>query len=309
MQTLRRVLLPLLLIVAVFAVPRPGLAQVAVSITVAPPPLPVYVQPVIPGPGWIWAPGYWAWGPYGYYWVPGTWVRPPRIGLLWTPGWWGWADGVYVWHVGYWGPHVGFYGGINYGFGYFGVGYAGGYWDHDRFFYNRDYNNIRNVHITNVYNRTVVVNNVTRVSFNGGRSGLVARPTAEEERFAREPHVRPTALQVRHDNAARTNPALRSSVNHGHPHIAATTRPGAFTGRGVVHAQGSTPYHPQRHAQPQRAVRQANQPGPRGPAPQHGQAPQGGPQPQGEPRHQHEGGGQGGPGGPPGGGGNPERHP
>jgi len=35
----------------------------------------------------------------------------------------------------YWGPVVGFYGGINYGFGYFGRGYEGGRWEHDHFYY------------------------------------------------------------------------------------------------------------------------------------------------------------------------------
>ena len=54
----------------------------------------------------------------GYYWVPGTWVQPPRVGVLWTPGYWGFVGGVYAFHAGYWGPHVGFYGGVNYGFGY-----------------------------------------------------------------------------------------------------------------------------------------------------------------------------------------------
>ena len=53
---------------------------------------------------------------------------PPRAGVLWTPGYWGFAGGVYAWHAGYWGPHVGFYGGINYGFGYGGVGFVGGEW-------------------------------------------------------------------------------------------------------------------------------------------------------------------------------------
>ena len=55
----------------------PSSAQIiGVSIRVAPPPIPVYVQPVIPGPGYIWVPGYWAWDDDGedYYWVPGTWV-------------------------------------------------------------------------------------------------------------------------------------------------------------------------------------------------------------------------------------------
>ena len=308
MRSFRRVLVLLLLVGAPFALPRPSAAQVAISVTVAPPPLPVYAQPPIPAPGWIWVPGYWAWGPYGYYWVPGTWVLPPRVGLLWTPGWWGWEDGRYFWHAGYWGPHVGFYGGINYGFGYFGVGYVGGYWDHDRFHYDRAYNNIRNVHVTNVYNRTYVVHNVTRASFNG-RGGIEARPTPDEERFAHERHFGPSAMQNRHANVARGNPALRSSVNHGHPHVAATVRPGAFTGRGVVHAQGSVPYRPERHAPPRPEVRHTNGPAPQGPMPR-GPAPAYQPQGHGGPPHpegdqHHEGGG---PGGPPGEGGGFDHH-
>src|ERR1700693_3024093 len=95
---------------------------VGISVRVAPPALPVYTQPVGPGPGYMWTPGYWAWNDdAGYYWVPGTWVVAP-VGLLWTPGYWGFADGAYGWHRGYWGPHIGFYGGVNYGYGYGGVG-------------------------------------------------------------------------------------------------------------------------------------------------------------------------------------------
>src|SRR5580700_6527051 len=66
-------------------------AQVAVSITVAPPALPVYEQPPCPSAGYIWTPGYWAYGPNGYFWVPGTWVMAPQPGFLWTPGYWGWG--------------------------------------------------------------------------------------------------------------------------------------------------------------------------------------------------------------------------
>src|ERR1700691_5037445 len=108
-------------------------AGVFISVNFAPPVLPVYVQPPLPEPGYIWTPGYWAYGDDGYYWVPGTWVEPPSVGLLWTPGYWGWNDGVYVFNAGYWGATVGFYGGIDYGFGYGGVGYLGGRWDHGRF--------------------------------------------------------------------------------------------------------------------------------------------------------------------------------
>src|ERR1700752_3690639 len=111
----------LLLAIAMLFVSTAAFAQVSVSVTIAPPPLPVYVQPVCPGEGYIWTPGYWAYDEdAGYYWVPGTWVLAPRVGYLWTPGYWGWERGGYLWHVGYWGPHVGFYGGGNYGFGFGG---------------------------------------------------------------------------------------------------------------------------------------------------------------------------------------------
>ncbi len=102
-----RYLFPLLLATSALTLtPNLAAAQVSVgvSITVAPPVLPVYVQPPIPAPGYIWTPGYWAYGDAGYYWVPGTWVLPPTVGLLWTPGYWGWSDGVYAFNAGYWGP-------------------------------------------------------------------------------------------------------------------------------------------------------------------------------------------------------------
>jgi len=222
--------------------PQPAEAQVTVgvSITVPPPALPVYVQPVIPAEGYIWTPGYWAWGPYGYYWVPGTWVLPPAAGLLWTPGYWAWENAVYIWHPGYWGERVGFYGGINYGFGYFGTGFVGGFWERGHFHYNRTINNFGSVHITNVYSRTVYNNtNVTRVSFNGGRGGTNARPTAQQQAFARGSHIGPSNLQVQHEETARNDRAMLSSVNHGRPTIAATPRPAAFQDRGAVRARGA----------------------------------------------------------------------
>jgi hypothetical protein len=222
------------------ALPLAANASVAVGISVnfAPPELPVYVQPEIPAPGYIWTPGYWAWSPAGYYWVPGTWVLPPAVGLLWTPGYWGFVDGAYLWHGGYWGPHVGFYGGINYGCGYGGVGYQGGYWHGHDFMYNRAYSNVRNINVTNVYNRTIVNNgSVTRVSFNGGAGGIAARPSRTELAAVHERHVAFTSDQRRQENMARGNESLRASVNGGHPAIAATPRPGAFSGHGVVAAR------------------------------------------------------------------------
>jgi len=218
-------------------------AQVAVgvSIEVAPPLLPVYDQPPMPDVGYIWTPGYWAYGPEGYYWVPGTWVLPPAVGLLWTPPYWGWSDGVYVLHAGYWGPHVGFYGGINYGFGYEGVGYEGGYWEHGVFNYNQTVNNFGGVNVTNVYDKTVINStSVTNVSFNGGTGGTTAQPSAEQVAAAREQHTPPTPLQAQHEHVSSTNHALLASVNHGQPAIAATPRPGELNAHGVVGTRDAT---------------------------------------------------------------------
>src|SRR5258707_6540251 len=123
-----RVIRYLFLAMMVLAIPASSFAGVFISVGIAPPVLPVYVQPACPGDGYIWTPGYWAYGDDGYYWVPETWVVAPEPGFLWTPGYWGFGGGLYAWHAGYWGPHIGFYGGVNYGFGYFGSGYEGGDW-------------------------------------------------------------------------------------------------------------------------------------------------------------------------------------
>ncbi len=198
---------------------QPSSAGIAISITIAPPVLPVYLQPPCPVEGYLWTPGYWAWGPAGYYWVPGVWVRPPRIGLLWTPGYWGFAGGSYLWHAGYWGPHVGFYGGVNYGFGFSGVGFFGGVWSGGVFRYNTAVTNVNTTIIHNTYiDRTVIRNTYVnnRVSYNGP-GGITARPTAQEQMAAREQHFQPTPMQVSHRQSASQERAQLASVNRGHP--------------------------------------------------------------------------------------------
>ncbi len=236
-----------LLTLMTLAMASPSFAQLAVSINIAPPSLPVYEQPVIPGPGYLWVPGYWAWNPQyeAYYWVAGTWVLPPQVGVLWTPGYWGWAGNAFSWNPGYWGLHVGFYGGINYGFGYTGDGYQGGYWNNGAFFYNRSVNKIANVtNITNVYNKTVINNvRINNVSYNGGNGGTTVRPTPAQLAAANKRHIPPTVEQARQQQAASTNRMLLASVNHGKPPIAATSKPGVLSGRGVVAAKAAAPYH------------------------------------------------------------------
>jgi hypothetical protein len=221
--------------------PLAAQAQIICVSNVTPPPeIPVYDQPPIPDAGYLWIPGYWASGPNGYFWVPGTWVLPPAAGLLWTPGYWAWRDGIYVWNAGYWGPRVGFYGGIDYGFGYGGAGYEGGRWDNGVFVYNRAVNNFGAVAIAHFYEKPVVVEATVRVSFNGGAGGTTVRPTAEQEAAAREAHVAALPAQFTHERVASADKALLASENHGRPSIAATPKPGEFA-KGATAAREVAP--------------------------------------------------------------------
>ena len=238
----------LLFAVAMLCVSAASFAQIGISISFAPPELPVYEQPICPGDGYLWTPGYWAYAnDYDdYYWVPGTWVMAPEVGLLWTPAYWGWGGNGYVFYDGYWGQQVGFYGGVSYGYGYYGNGYEGGRWDNGHFFYNRSVNNVNVTVIHNVYNTTVINSTtVNRVSYNGGSGGISARPTPQQEAAGREKHIPAVAVQTEHAQAARTNPEQRASVNHGKPAVAATPKPGAFSDRAVVAAKSAgAPYNP-----------------------------------------------------------------
>jgi hypothetical protein len=193
-----------------------------------PPALPAYTAPAAPYPNWQLVPGYWAWGGYGYYWVPAYWTAAPAVGLYWTPGYWGYLNGAYNWSPGYWGPTVGFYGGINYGFGYFGTGFVGGFWSGGAFNYNTAVVNVNRTVIRNTYvNRTVIARQGTihsRVSFNGGRGGVRARPTAGQL-AARRAAVAETTAQRDHERVAARDRTMLATVNHGHPHVVAVTKP------------------------------------------------------------------------------------
>ena len=215
--------------------------SIGISVGIAPPPLPVYTQPPIPGPGYLWIPGYWAWDAddEDYYWVPGYWQRPPRVGLLWTPGYWGWNNGAYVFNDGYWGPTVGFYGGVAYGFGYDGIGYDGGYWRGGSFFYNRAVTNVT-VNITNVYARPMAIHTVNRVSFNGGHGGIAVRPTPGQLAAART-RIPPTSAQLQHIRGAAVDRSLRSKVNAGNPSITSVQH--GFVGAGKTGPAGATKLH------------------------------------------------------------------
>jgi len=217
-------------------------AQVGISVNIAPPVLPVYEQPLCPVEGYIWTPGYWGWGDGDYYWVPGVWVPPPRVGLLWTPAWWGWNNGAYAFNQGYWGPTVGFYGGINYGYGYTGNGYWGGRWEGNAFRYNTavtrvNTNVVHNTYINNSVNNQM---NVNRTSFNGP-NGIKTEPTGEQKAAAANAQkMGPTSEQLARQQAASKDQNLRASVNKGNPNADAikSFNKGEGVGQGKGGEQG-----------------------------------------------------------------------
>ena len=161
-------------LMGILVFPHKAISQVDISITanVAPPELPVYSQPPCPVNGYLWTLGYWAYDNGDYYWVPRVWVSPPQPGYLWTPFYWGFENGNYGLHPGYWGRDIGFYGGVNYGYGYGGSGFYGGRWEENRFNYNTAVVNVNTTVIHNTYiDRTVIINNPIandHRSFNGG---------------------------------------------------------------------------------------------------------------------------------------------
>ncbi|HUD15536.1 MAG TPA: hypothetical protein VMQ56_17925 [Terracidiphilus sp.] len=220
----------LMLALLVCLIPASLQAGVFVSVNFGPPVLPVYEQPICPAPNLMWTPGYWGYGPDGYYWIPGAWVPSPFVGGLWTPGYWGWGNGLYIFHPGYWGYHVGYYGGVNYGFGYGGIGFAGGEWRHGAFAYNTAVMHVdeRIVHTTYV-DRTVVergyVARDSHVAYSGGPGGIRHAPNAQEQTFAHEQHVAPTAYQTQHMNSAQADRTSYVKNNGGHPANLAASRP------------------------------------------------------------------------------------
>jgi len=260
------------LVLALFLVPTGGFAQfsIGININIEPPALPVYVQPPCPQPNFMWTPGYWAWdGVSDYYWVPGTWVAAPQPGYLWTPGYWGWGDdGNYIFHDGYWGTQVGFYGGVNYGFGYGGGGFAGGEWRGGVFAYNTAAVSVNTAVIRTTYVNTTVINNTTIInnnhaSFNGGPNGVVAKPTPQQQTFATQPHLKPTPAQQQHEQVAKQDKSNFASANHGIPAHAAVARPATSVGElqhsavAAKAAPGVKPYvgRPATPAQPARMQR------------------------------------------------------
>ncbi|MGY0040769.1 YXWGXW repeat-containing protein [Pedobacter sp. NJ-S-72] len=243
-----------LLLLAMTFASAVAFAQLSVGINIsariAPPALPVYAQPPCPVEGYLWTPGYWAYdNTDGYYWVPGVWVHPPRAGVLWTPAYWGFDGGIYSFHTGYWGRHIGFYGGINYGYGYGGSGFYGGRWERGAYRYNTAITNVNTTVIHNTYvNKTVINNNTVnnnRTSFNG-RGGVNVQPGEQERHAMSEEHIQPTSSQLTHHQSAGQNRNQFANVNHGKPANSAMDRVNRnrFDERQGNGGKVSQPWHP-----------------------------------------------------------------
>jgi hypothetical protein len=181
-------------------------AGIHLTVNLAPPPIAVFDQPACPADGYIWTPGYYQYGDYGYYWVPGQWVLPPSLGMLWTPGYWGFGGGKYAWHEGYWGTRVGFYGGINYGNGYFGSGFNGGRWEGGVFRHNTVISTVDRNKVHNTYEDRSVVQEIKgpNHAFNG-KGGIKVQPSRDEAEVSRTPHQGPTPVQMSHAQDAHNS--------------------------------------------------------------------------------------------------------
>jgi hypothetical protein len=152
---------------------------------------------------------------------------------------------------------VGYYGGVNYGFGYGGIGFAGGMWRGGFFAYNTAVMHVgvgggwgNRTYVDNaIVQRTTIINN-NHVSYNGGPGGINHQPTPEERAAEHEQHTAPTAVQTQHENTFRNDHNAYAKVNGGHPQQAALARPLASANRPANNMQN--------HVNPQANARPAN---------------------------------------------------
>lgn len=88
------------MLVAASTAAAPAFAQVSVNIHIAPPALLFETAPAM-APGYVWAPGYWAWHGDRYIWVHGR-TMVQRVGYRWEPDRWEQSGGAYVRQPGRW---------------------------------------------------------------------------------------------------------------------------------------------------------------------------------------------------------------
>lgn len=73
-----------------------------VRVMVGPPAPRMEVQPLAPGPGYVWIAGHWAWRGGGHVWLGGHWALPPGPGYVWAPARWINEGGAFRFFEGHW---------------------------------------------------------------------------------------------------------------------------------------------------------------------------------------------------------------
>jgi hypothetical protein len=89
-----------LALAAQIGMPTSALAQVSFNIQVGPP-APLYEPVPAMGPGYVWAPGYWAWHGDRHIWIHGR-TMVQRVGYRWQPDVWEQRSNNYYRHPGRW---------------------------------------------------------------------------------------------------------------------------------------------------------------------------------------------------------------
>jgi len=179
----------------------------------------------LPGDGYLWTHVYWAYDYYDqdYYWVPGTWVPAPEVGFFWTPGsGLGRVDG-FTFYQCHGGPLWVFYGVINYGFGYFGVGTKVAFGTMAFLPNNTTVNRVNVEVVHNVYNTRVQKPRSTASAITSERGDQTRARAARKIGPARQRHVAPVRA-----GSTRACCPLRQDKwapsTHGAPAVAATPR-------------------------------------------------------------------------------------
>lgn len=94
-------------VLAASAAVVPAFAQVSININVAPPAA-LYESAPAMAPGYVWAPGYWAWHTDRYIWVRGRTVAQ-RVGYRWEPDRWEQRGNSYYRQPGKWAPDASYH--------------------------------------------------------------------------------------------------------------------------------------------------------------------------------------------------------
>jgi len=129
------------------------------------------------------------------------------------------------------------------------------------FFYNTAVNNVSSTKIHNTFvDRTAINKNASRVSFNGGKGGVQAQPTAQQRQVSNKRHTQPSSVQQAPVRAtSQDKPNAASTPFTGEPvKPAVTVQPKEVNPQPETTVQSQAPT--QQKTEPQQEPAQALQP-------------------------------------------------